>query len=338
VFLIVVATGSQTILSIAAQDESVLLTIARAGFAMGLSGTGVFVGMILLGMLLFGLLGWPLLLWLGRLYERKKFSDQSLAVDSIWLLFGLIDSIGLVFEGPLWILTGLIAFAAYKITLALARRLLDRGPIVEPKTLLLLRVFALGKRSELLFDKLRKHWQPLGSIMMIAGPDLATSTVEPHEFLEFLSGRQAARFVTDRSALQQRIDQTDWQRDPDGRYRINEFFCHDDTWQMTVEQLASRSGAILMDLRSFTAANQGCIFELGRLIDGVDLTRVVFLIDSTTDSAFLHDTLQQLWSKVAATSPNIQGATPAVRVLKITRQSERELAALLRLMLGAYPS
>jgi hypothetical protein len=107
---------------------------------------------------------------------------------------------------------------------------------------------------------------------------------------------------------------------------------------MTVEQLASRSGAILMDLRSFTPANQGCIFELGRLIDGVDLTRVVFLIDSTTDSAFLHDTLQQLWSKVAATSPNIQGATPAVRVLKITRQSERELAALLRLMLGAYPS
>jgi hypothetical protein len=338
VFLIVVATGSQTILSIAAQDESVLLTIARAGFAMGLSGTGVFVGMILLGMLLFALLGWPLLQWLGRLYERKKFSDQSLAVDSIWLLFGLIDSIGLVFEGPLWIFTGLVAFATYKITLALARRLLNRDPVVEPRTLLLLRVFALGKRSELLFDQLRKHWQPLGSIMMIAGPDLATSTVEPHEFLEFLSGRQAGRFVTDRGALQQRIDQTDWQRDPDGRYRINEFFCHNDTWQTTVEELASRSGATLMDLRSFTPANQGCIFELGRLVDGVDLTRVVFLIDSTTDSAFLHDTLQQLWSKVATASPNIRGAAPAARVLSIAKQSERDLDALLRLLLGAHPS
>ena len=65
---------------------------------------------------------------------------------------------------------------------------------------------------------------------------------------------------------------------------------------------------------------------------------IVASLASHTDSAFLHDTLQQLWSKVAATSPNIQGATPAVRVLKITRQSERELAALLRLMLGAYPS
>jgi hypothetical protein len=34
-------------------------------------------------------------------------------------------------------------------------------------------VFALGKRSERLFDKLRKHWQYAGSIAMIAGPDLS---------------------------------------------------------------------------------------------------------------------------------------------------------------------
>ena len=57
--------------------------------------------------------------------------------------------------------------------------------------------------------------------------------------------------------------------DPDGRYRIKEFFCYNDTWQMTMERLAAASDAVLMDLRSFSRVNQGCIFELGRLLDGV---------------------------------------------------------------------
>ena len=65
----------------------------------------------------------------------------------------------------------------------------------EP-TLLLLRVFALGHRSERLFDALSKRWLRAGSISMIAGPDLVTSTVEPHEFLDFINVRTSISIWT----------------------------------------------------------------------------------------------------------------------------------------------
>ena len=71
----------------------------------------------------------------------------------------------------MWIATGLVALIAY------ARRSHESGFRVLPRTtspkrLLLLRVFALGKRSASLFDAMRKSWLRGGAIAMIAGPDL----------------------------------------------------------------------------------------------------------------------------------------------------------------------
>lgn len=336
VFLLAVAIGSQTVVSVAAADESVLRAIAEVGFGLGLGGTQVFFGMILLGIALFAALGWPLLGWIGRRYEHKRFSDQSITIDSLFLLFGVVQSIGLAFEGPLWILTGPVAFAAFKAVALLGFRA-TRDAHRSPGTLLLLRVFRLGKRSEQLFDKLRKHWQRVGSITMIAGPDLATTTVEPHEFLEFLSGRLGRQFVSAEADLERRVAAMDRAADPDGRYRINEFFCRTDTWQMTMQRLAAESDAVLMDLRSFSPSNQGCLFELGRLLDGVDLARVVFLVDETTDRAFLEATLQRLWSELSADSPNRHAAAPAARLFGIRRQSERALIGLLAHLLAPAP-
>ena len=327
-FLLMVAIGSQTVLSVAAANEAVLREIAGVGFRLGLSANGVFFGMILLGIAAFAALGWPLLRWIGRRYETKKFSDQSITIDSLFLLFAVVQSIGLVFEGAPWILTGLVAFAAYKAA-ALIGFSLTRGKAGPPRTLLLLRVFRLGKRSEQLFDKLRKHWQPVGSISMIAGPDLVTTTVEPHEFLEFLSGRLGRHFVSGTADLDRRTAAMDRAADPDGRYRINEFFCRTDTWQMTMQRLAAASDAVLMDLRSFSPSNQGCLYELGRLLDRVDLAHVVFMVDETTDRAFLEATLHRLWSELSGSSPNRNATAPAARVFHIREQSETALVALL---------
>lgn len=80
--------------------------------------------------------------------------------------------------------------------------------------------------------------------------DLVTSTVEPHEFLDFLRGRIGRQFVSSALDLEQRISAMDRLPDPDARYRISEFFCHNDTWQMTVDRLATASDVVLMDLRS----------------------------------------------------------------------------------------
>ena len=336
VFLIAVAIGSQTIVTIAGANENLLRLIASVGFGIGLNASGVFAGMIVIGMLVFALLGWPLLRWLGKRYEQKKLSDQSITLDSLWLLFAVTQSIGLAFESPPWILTGFVAFVAYKLVSKFALRWASAGVGgFEPRVLLLLRVFALAKRSEQLFDKFRIHWHYAGSICMIAGPDLVTTTVEPHQFLDFISGRLGRQFIRDKWGLEQRIASVDSGKDPDGRYRINEFFCHKDTWQMTMERLATTSDAVLMDLRNFSPNNQGCIFELGRLVDGVDLNRVVFLVDDTTDHSFLESSLERLWQDASADSPNRAATSPTVRMFATARQTERDIKNLVRLLLWA---
>jgi len=337
-FLIVVAIGSQSLLLAASANKGWFRIISEIGFRLGLGGSAVFAGMILFGMLAFGLLGWPLLRFLGKRYEQKKLSDQSIMLDALWLLFGVVQSIGLAFQAPPWILTGLVAFAGFKLVSEFGFRwTLAPRRAGEATMLLQLRVFALGKRSEQLFDKVRTHWQYAGNISMIAGPDLVTTTVEPHEFLDFVSGRLGRQFVTDAQDLERRMAILDKAPDPDGRYRISEFFCHVDTWQMTMERLAAASDAVLMDVRSFSPANQGCIFELGRLLDGIDLRRVVLLVDETTDHRFLEATLQQLWHGLSADSPNQAARSPMVRLFPIDTQSERELDALLDLLMRRVP-
>jgi hypothetical protein len=64
----------------------------------------------LIGFALFGIVGFFLLRRIGRSYQQKRMSDQSITLDAMWLMFGVVQSITLVFEGWAWIFTGLAAF------------------------------------------------------------------------------------------------------------------------------------------------------------------------------------------------------------------------------------
>jgi hypothetical protein len=293
--------------------------------------------MHVVGFALFALLGAWLLRWIGGRYERKRMSDQSLTLDALWLLFGVTQSITLVFEGWAWIFTGLVAFAAYQLVtrvgFALWRDAETRSPVRAP-ALLLLRVFALGRRSERLFDVLSKRWLRAGSIRLIAGPDLVTTAIESHELLAFVGGRLSRQFVDDAADLERRVTQLDTRPDPDGRFRVTEFFCHADTWQMTMRELARSSDAVLMDLRSFSPANKGCLYELGQLIGAVPLDRVLFLVDSSTDRPFLEQSLAELWQRLAAGSPNRGLAQPSAWLFDARGRSGREAKRLVELLLA----
>ncbi len=260
-FMIVGVTGATLATSVAGSNERLLRSIAEIGFSLGLGATGVFLGIHILGFVPFAVLAWLTLHWVRRLYEQKRISDQALNVDSLWLTFGLANFIGFVFSGAWWILSGLFAFLIFKLSSSAGFKLLRRlrTNTEEFRKLLLLRVFALGRRSQALYDKLGKSWRTVGSIQLIAGPDLATSTVEPHEFLDFVSGRMARRFIDSAQTLELRISQMDLQPDSDNRLRVNDFFCHDDTWRMTLARLADECDAVLMDLRGFSDQHAGCI-------------------------------------------------------------------------------
>lgn len=319
-FTIIAVIGSQMPATIVSNNESLLRRIAEAGTAAGLTASQIFWGMMLAGLLVFALIGWAALQWAGSRYRRKRLSDQLMVLDAMWLLFAVVHSIGLVFEGWPWIFSGFAAFAVFFAVRSAGFAVLRRSATAAARRLLLLRVFALGARSERLFDVLAKHWRCAGDIMLIAGPDLVATTVEPHEFLDFLGGGLSRQFVKDRADLARRLEKMDTGKDPDLRYRVNEFFCHADTWQMTMSELAARADAVLMDLRSFSRENQGCLFELGELLNSVDLRRVVFIIDSTTDRRFLETALADLWSGVAAESPNRKASAPAARLFDLSVQ------------------
>jgi hypothetical protein len=335
-FMVAAVTGAVIIVSIVGNSQTILLLLAEIGDMLGLAATPIFVLLHLIGFLLFGVFGWWLLRWLGRRYQEKRMSDQSIRLDALWLLFAVVQSFTLVFEGWAWIFTGFLAFVAYKLTLNIGFSALSRGRGDKNKArvLLLLRVFSLGQRSERLFDRISTIWLRNGSIGLIAGPDLVTSTVEPHEFLDFLGGRLSRQFVQSDADLEQRIAHMDIRPDPDGKHRVNEFFCRSDTWQMTMRRLMDRSDAVLMDLRSFSKRNQGCIYELRQLFNTIAVDRVILVIDESTDRIFLETTVGEIWRNLEPSSPNTKLPIPTVRCFSVKQQSSREAMNLLNLLYG----
>jgi hypothetical protein len=214
----------------------------------------------------------------------------------------------------------------------LGRRL---AAIEEAPELLLLRVFSLGKRSERLFDAVATHWRHVGGIRFIAGPDLATTTVEPHEFLDFLTGKLARRFIDGPQTLELRISETDSKPDRDGRYRVNDFFCHDNTWTVVLSRLVNDSDAVLMDLRGFSSQNQGVIHEIRELINTARLERVVFVVDGTTDERSLRQTFEDSWKQMPPTSPNRSFTPDQITLFQLTGSYDGEVRELLRALCDA---
>ncbi len=313
IFLIVALAGPQVIIFMAASDDRVLRLLVTLGQPLGLGGTHVLIVLVLFGFLCAGPIGWLTLKWIRRRYERKKISDETITLDAIWLLFGFIQSLMLASQGVVWLLSGFVAFFAYKIIAWLGFSL----------------VFSLGKRSGQLFGALEKHWRHVGSIQLIAGTDLATDILEPHEFLDFLSARLARRFIDAPTTLRLRISEMDLAPDQDGRFRVNEFFSHDDTWKHVLDRLVSESDAVLMDLRGFTPQNAGCIYEIAELINVVSLARVQFVIDQTTNEPFLLQCLQESWHSMKPGSPNKTNAAE-VRLFRFAGSGLGELSELLR--------
>ena len=329
VFMIVGAMGATSLVSVAGNNPKLLRAIANFAHSIGLGAAGTMWGLHLLGFAVFALAGWVVLDSLRQMYEHKKMSDQSVAVDTIWLTFGIVNSMGLVFEGARWIVSGLVAFAAFKIVTALGFFLLRGQKNFAAPRLLLLRVFALGRRSEHLYDAVGKHWRTAGSIQMIAGPDLATTTVEPHEFLDFVTGKLARRFIDSGQTLDLRIEQMDLAADNDARYRVTEFFCHDDTWKITLGRLADESDAVLMDLRGFSQNNAGCIFEINELFNLVPLQRIVFVIDESTDQQFMRNTMQMAWQQIKEHSPNRRVTSGQISLVQFSQSSREAMRNLL---------
>jgi hypothetical protein len=164
---------------------------------------------------------------------------------------------------------------------------------------------------------------------MIAGADLALRSVDVDEVLAFVRGEIESRYVSGATDVARRLQALDAGVDPDGRFRVGEFFCFDNTWRPALRSLVERARVVLMDLRGFTKANAGCVFELEQLSALGAAGRCVFVIDSTTDRALVERSLglvseQPAWimmTREAAAMPRLlrelaqrAGVAPAATV------------------------
>ena len=291
------------------------------------SGPGIDAGIVVLALPV-GLLSWWRLKSLARAYEAKRFSDAQLLAHSWWLLFVVGHAMTLVNAHPQTVsllqIVGVSVVAYLMFPFLLGRMLrwaqLGSAP-PSPRNLLLLRVFGDTRRTEALFKRIASRWQRFGPVTMIAAPDVVAGTVDPGDVLRYLTGDIDAGFITSQDDLTRRLAAMDVEPDRDGRFRINEFCCRDDTWRATVVALIERADAVVMDLRGFTVQRRGCEFELKELGARVSPSKVVLVVDKSTDRAL-----------VAQLAP---AGREAMRVIEVQRRSGAQTDAAFVALLGA---
>lgn len=247
---------------------------------------GAYPAILLLVLAPWLLLAWPA--WsiartLAAAYRAKRFSDLWYLLGAYWLVV-LAASALPALQGA-----GLIALTQFLpwLWIPLAGWAL-RGwlrPPDAPPTLLVLRVFQQDAGVQALFDRVVERWRLSGNTVLIAGTDLLSRTLDPDDLFTFLDGRLVQRFMANEEQMWARLREFDLEPDPDGRYRVNECYCFDSTWQQALAALVRQSDVVLMDLRGFRAQNRGCRHELGVLAAAPRLQRVVLLFDRTTERA-----------------------------------------------------
>ncbi len=256
--------------------------VAQAALNIVPDASAVFWGTMLGGFVVAGMLGWLAFAALARWYARQGFSDHMLLLGSLCLVFCL-EYVAVVSPGqPVLLLIGLTLFAVLGL-LAFAAFQLLVPMLPAPAVLLVLRVFGDARTTGRLLDAVSAHWRHIGPVRLIAGPDLAVANVEPDEFLAYMTGGLRRRFIASPDDLARRLAESAPRPDPDGRYRVEEWFCLENAWRPTVEALLGGSDVVLMDLRGFTPQRQGTRYELELLVRTGTLDRTLLLIDDGTD-------------------------------------------------------
>ncbi len=124
-------------------------------------------------------------------------------------------------------------------------------------------------------------------------------------------------------------------RNLDLSFRHLEAMCHNNTWQLTVEEFARRSQALLMDLRGFSNERKGCQAEVDFLLDTVPLRQVLFLVDSGGDHALVQQMILQRWEFLSPDSPNLDDPAPLVNIYVSRASDEADVQGILDLLIQA---
>jgi hypothetical protein len=292
-------------------------------------------------------LSWYLVWYLFKLFnwvqQQRFISNQVLSWYLGWGFLTYFDATIAYYGAQLNLRHGLLAvsaFVAFAITLqSLLRRQWRPHRDTPGKQLVLLRVFGSPRRAVQLLDMLSKTWRLFGSLDLIVGTDVAAVTMSPVMLEAYLHRRLEAIYLKTSQDVERRLLRLDRRLQGDGRYPINELYCFANAWQSAVVRLLPAADVVLMDLRGFSKANLGCVFELTQLVNLVPLKRILLVADGKTDIAALEDTLQRAWRGVDDSAPSAGDENPVLSLWMMTgrRKAERRFLAGRLVSISAEP-
>jgi hypothetical protein len=223
--------------------------------------------------------------WLATAYAKQRFSELFYLFTAVWVLSLITPALGAASES--WrgaLATFFLPLAWIPFSYPLLRAV---APVVPRQkrapTLLVLRVFQKDASIQNLFDRVIERWRLTGNTVLIAGTDLTERTIDAEDIFTFIDGRLAERFIYHPDEIEAKLSQFELEPDIEGRYRVNECYCHDSTWQQALDRLIAISDVVLMDLRGFRKKNKGCLYELGVLAAAPAIGRVVILANPGGD-------------------------------------------------------
>lgn len=223
--------------------------------------------------------------WLGRAYAARQVSELFYLFTAVWVIALVGPALGAIPSEGWGALLYFLPLAWIPLGAWLLRLRTGHRPAGRPPALLVLRVFQQDANVLALFDRVIERWRLTGNTVLIAGTDLVDRTIDADDIFTFLDGRLGERFIRRPEEVAPRLAAFEWEPDVEGRYRVNECYCHDTTWQQALAELLRVSDTVLMDLRNFVAANKGCLYELETLSSVGGLNRVVVLVNDKTELA-----------------------------------------------------
>lgn len=236
--------------------------------------------------------------FVSKLYSAKKFSDTQLTM-CCWFIVATLSAMCMM-QVPDEDSVELMPIAwtvipALLIVLTLYLQYSRRSPLVEnPPSLLVLRVFSESKSAHQVIEQIIHTWRQIGPAHMIAGPDLARSSAEPDELYLYLTRRLNSLFIKNQSDCDSALSQLDTSADPDGTYRLNEYFCFDNVWERIANGLIQQTDYLLLDLRGFTVSRLGTAKEIVFLSEQKALPRALILVESEQKTKEMIDNIKKL--------------------------------------------
>lgn len=323
-FSLIFVLGAWSTVHAVTKTRSAVLLLSKWTARLGTSPQGAVTLLVLLSFVVFFPIGFAWMTILIRGYAQNRFSELSIRLDSVWLTISLLQGVIICTSTQAstgrGVATALLAFPAYWVVRTAALRLVRNSQGRKPVSrvsLLYLRRFALRGRTERLFQIITHLWRPIGDVVLIGGPDLARSTIQPHSLLQFLLRRTKRSLISSDDVMEKQIAHLPGAIDLDARSRITDFLCTESMWQKTVEKLMGRTHkVVLADFRGLTSENIGSLYEIEQMVCQVSIDRFLILTDGLESKSLIEQAVSNSWKKLTASSPNYKRQPEELTILE----------------------